>query len=116
MFSESPASIFCFLLAMGVCRCIFGVFGLLLAVPLLLICSVCIPQVERDLTAYLIDRTPKVMRSFAILLSLAFGNSASIRVAYIRFYETYAIDLPPLRLVLLILGQVPRIWEHGHLP
>lgn len=39
----------------------------------------------------------------------------SSQVAYIRFVETYTIGVPPLRLLLLILGQVPRIWEHGHL-
>ncbi|CAK9077439.1 unnamed protein product [Durusdinium trenchii] len=67
---------------MGLCRCVCGVCACLLAVPLLLICSVCIPEVE---------------------------------LAYIRFVETYAISIPPLRLILLILGQVPRVWEHGPL-
>eukprot|EP00913_Durusdinium_trenchii_P026096 g24480.t1 len=38
-----------------------------------------------------------------------------VELAYIRFVETYAISIPPLRLILLILGQVPRVWEHGPL-
>ena len=32
---------------------------------------------------------------------------------YIRFYEKYAFPYPPLRLLLAILGQVPRIREMG---
>ncbi|CAL1139653.1 unnamed protein product [Cladocopium goreaui] len=67
---------------MGLCGCMCRVCLCLLALPLLLICSVCIPEVE---------------------------------LAYIRFVETYTIGVPPLRLLLLILGQVPRIWEHGPL-
>eukprot|EP00438_Fugacium_kawagutii_P033105 Skav229618 [mRNA] locus=scaffold510:334146:349925:- [translate_table: standard] len=67
---------------MGLCGCVCRVFVCLLALPLLLICSVCIPQVE---------------------------------LAYIRFVETYTLSVPPLHLLLTILGQVPRIWEHGPL-
>ena len=60
------------------CGCVCRVCLVLLACPLLLICSVRIPEVE---------------------------------LAYIRFVENNAISIPPLRLVLLLLGQVPRIWE-----
>ena len=56
-----------------------------------------------------------IYKSAVLPLCRPFGYIGTIQVAYIRFVETYAISIPPLRLILLILGQVPRVWEHGHL-
>ena len=41
----------CLVLDMGLCGCMCRVCLCLLALPLLLICSVCIPEVERNLSA-----------------------------------------------------------------